>query len=86
MNTERTQQILNKELSAKNVNNDTYLKINIENSQRLLPTNEIYKVVDVADRFNTERQRCKSYRIIGTVNTTMSNPLFNFAERSSNLE
>ena len=80
MNTERTQQILNKELSAKNVNNDTYLKINIENSQRLLPTNEIYKVVDVADRFNTERQRCKSYRIIGTVNTTMSNPLFNLAE------
>ena len=80
MNTERTKQILNKELSVKNVNNDTYLKINIENSQRLLPTNEIYKVVNVSERFNVERQRCKSYRIIGTVNTTMSNPLFNLAE------
>ena len=80
MNTERTKQILNKELSVKNVNNDTYLKINVENSQRLLPTNEIYKIVNVADRFNVERQRCKSYRIIGTMNTTMSNPLFNLAE------
>ena len=80
MNTERTKQILNKELSAKNVNNDTYLKINIENSQRLLPTNDIYKIVNVAERFNVERQRCKSYRIIGTVNSTMSNPLFNLAE------
>jgi hypothetical protein len=77
---ERTKQILNKELSVKNVNNDTYLKINIENSQRLLPTNEIYKIVNVAERFNVERQRCKSYRIIGTMNTTMSNPLFNLAE------
>ena len=80
MNTERTKQILNKDLSVKNVNNDTHLKINIENSQRLLPTNEIYKIVNVADRFNTERQRCKSYRIIGTINPTMSNPLFNLAE------
>ncbi len=80
MNTERTKQILNKELSVKNVNNDTYLKINVENSQRLLPTNEIYKIVNIADRFNVERQRCKSYRIIGTMNTTMSNPLFNLSE------
>ena len=80
METERTKQILNKELSVKNVDNDTYLKINVENSQRLLPTNEIYKIVNVADRFNVERQRCKSYRIIGTMNTTMSNPLFNLAE------
>ena len=77
---ERTKQILNKELSVKNVNNDSYLKINVENSQRLLPINDIYKIVNVADRFNTERQRCKSYRIIGTMNTTMSNPLFNLAE------
>jgi hypothetical protein len=80
MDTERTKQILNKELSVKNVNNDTYLKINVENSQRLLPTNEIYKIVNVAERFNVERQRCKSYRIIGTMNTTMSNPLFNLVE------
>jgi len=80
MNTERTKQILNKELSVKNVNNDIYLKINVENSQRLLPTNEIYKIVNVAERFNIERQRCKSYRILGTINSTISNPLFNLSE------
>jgi hypothetical protein len=80
MNTERTKQILNKELSVKNVNNNTYLKINLENSQKLLPTNEIYKIVNIAERFNVERQRCKLYRILGTMNTTMSNPLFNLVE------
>lgn len=80
MNTERTKQILNKELSVNNVNSDIYLKINVGNSQKLLPTNEIYKIVNVSDRFNTERQRCKTYRIIGTVNQTASNPLFNLAE------
>lgn len=74
---ERTQQRLNKEKSALSVNTDTTLKINIENSQRLLPTNEINKIVNVAERFNIERQRCKYYRIIGTMNTTMSNVLFN---------
>jgi hypothetical protein len=80
MNTERTKQILNKELSVKNVNNNTYLKINLENTQKLLPTNEIYKIVNIAERFNVERQRCKLYRILGTMNTTMSNPLFNLVE------
>ena len=42
---ERTQQRLNKEKSVLSVNTDTTLKINIENSQRLLPTNEINKIV-----------------------------------------
>lgn len=74
---ERTRQILNDELSAEKVNNDSYLKINLNNSQKLLPLNEIDKVVDVAERFIIERNRCTFYRIVGTVNSTMSNPLFN---------
>lgn len=74
---ERTQQRLNKETSALSVNTDSFLKVNLENSQRLLPTNEIIEIVNVAERFNIERQRCKYYRIISTFNTTMTNALFN---------
>ncbi len=74
---ERTQKRLNKETSALSVNTDSFLKVNLENSQRLLPTNEIIEIVNVAERFNIERQRCKYYRIISTFNTTMTNALFN---------
>jgi len=76
---ERTRQILNKELTVTNVNNDTYLKINVENSQKLLPLDDVNKIVNVAERFNIERNRCKYYRIIGTINPTISNPLFNLS-------
>jgi hypothetical protein len=74
---DRIQQRLNSEKSKKSVNTDTLVKINVESSERLLPTNEINKIVNVAERFNTERQRCKFYRIIGTINPLVSNTLFN---------
>lgn len=77
MNTERTKQRLNSEKSQLATNTDTFLKINIEGNERLLPTNEIDRIVNVADRFNTERQRSKYYRLIGTINPLVSNPLFN---------
>jgi len=77
MSTERTKQRLNSETSKSSVNTDTLLKVNIEGSERLLPTNDIYRIVNVAERFNTERQRCKYYRLIGTINPLVSNPLFN---------
>jgi hypothetical protein len=77
MSTERTKQRLNSEKSQLATNTDTFLKINIEGNERLLPTNEIDRIVNVADRFNTERQRSKYYRLIGTINPLVSNPLFN---------
>lgn len=77
MNTDRIKQRLNSETSKLSVNKDTLVKINIEGSERLLPTNEIYRTVNAAERFNVERQRCKYYRIIGTINPLVSNPLFN---------
>ena len=77
MSTDRTKQRLGVETSKKSVNTDTFLKINIEGSERLLPTNEINKTVNAAERFNVERQRCSFYRIIGTINPLISNPLFN---------
>lgn len=79
---ERTRQILNDELSALATNTDSYLKINIDNSQRLLPLDDINKVVNAAQRFDVERNRCTFYRIIGTIDSTMSNPLFNLTNNN----
>ena len=79
---ERTRQILKSELSAVDTNSNSYLKINLNNDQKLLPLDDINKVVNVAERFNVERNRCTFYRIIGTVDSTMSNPLFNLNDGS----
>jgi len=77
MNTDRIKQRLSVENSKKSVNTDTFLKINVESNERLLPTDEINKIVNAGDRFNVERQRSKYYRILGTINPTISNALFN---------
>jgi len=82
MNTDRIKQRLNVETSKKSVNTDTFLKINPESKERLLPPDEINKIVNVGERFNLERQRSKFYRILGTLNPTVSNALFNLNDAS----
>lgn len=82
MNTHRIQQRLGVETSKKSVNTDTFLKINLDGKQRLLPPDEINHVVNVGDRFNLERQRSKFYRILGTINNNVSNVLFNLNDSS----
>lgn len=77
MNTDRIKQILGVDKSKKSVNTDIHLKVNIENKERLLPPDEINHIVNVGDRFNSERQQSKFYRILGTINPTISNSLFN---------
>lgn len=77
MKTERIQQRLGVETSKKSVNTDTYLKINLDGEQRLLPPDEINHIVNVGDRFDVERQRSTFYRILGTINPTISNVLMN---------
>lgn len=78
----RIKQRLNVETSKKSVNTDTYLKINPESKERLLPPDEIDYVVNVGDRFNSERQASSFYRIIGTLNPAMTNALFNLNDAS----
>jgi hypothetical protein len=76
---ERITQRLNIETSKNSVNTDTYLKINLDNNERLLPPGDIINVVNSDERFNTERQRSKIYRILGTINLTATNVLFNLS-------
>ena len=77
MDIERLKQRLNGFTSKKNVNEDTYLKISLKAKERLLPSDEKNKTVNVGDRFDTERNRSTYYRILGSINPTVSNPLFN---------
>jgi hypothetical protein len=77
MDIERLKQRLNGFTSKKAVNDDTYLKINLNTKERLLPPDEKNKTVNAGDRFDTERNRSSYYRIIGSINPTVSNPLFN---------
>jgi hypothetical protein len=77
MNTDRIKQRLGVETSKTSVNTDTYLKINLDGKEKLLPSDEINHIVNVGERFNFERQRSKFYRILGTLNPTMTNSLFN---------
>lgn len=69
--------------SQTSVNTDTFVKINLEGNQRLLPTNEINRIVDVGEVFNNERQSCTKYRIVGTIKPLISNVLFDISGNDS---
>lgn len=84
MSTERTKQRLGNQTSKQSVNTDTYLNINIEGKERLLPTNQINHILNVAEQFNKERQSCSFYKVLGTINSTVSNCLFNLTDTSIN--
>jgi len=80
MNTDRIQQILSVEKSKSSVNTDTYLTINLDGEQRILPPDIINQTVNVGERFDTERQKSPFYRILGTINPNISNALFNLSD------
>ena len=84
MSTDRIKQKLTSANSKNDVNKDGYVKVNLVGSKRLLPTNDIDKIVNASEQFKIERQRCKYYRIIGTINPTVSNCLFNLSDTSKN--
>jgi hypothetical protein len=84
MDIERLKQRLNGFTSKKDVNDDTYLKINIDTKEKLLPPDEKNKTVNLGDRFDIERNRSTYYRIIGSINPTVSNTLFNLNDTTIN--
>jgi hypothetical protein len=70
---------LSSERSAKSTNSDKFMSVNLEGKRRLLPSGEINEIIDVGERFNKERQESTKYRLIGTISTLFSNPLFNLS-------
>lgn len=77
MSINRIQQRLTVETSKKSSNTDTFIKINLDGKEKLLPPSEIEKIVDIGERFDLERQNSNIYRILGTINYSTTNALFN---------
>lgn len=77
---ERIKKNLNSQISVNSVNTDTFINVKLDNTNNILPSDTINKVVNAGERFNSERQHSKYYRIIGTINPTISNPLFNLSD------
>lgn len=73
----RIRQILGQFNSKQSVNTDTFLNLQINGSEKLLPPDEMNKVVDLTTQFNLERQSTTFYRILGKINPLVSNVLFN---------
>jgi len=69
--------------SKESVNTDTYLNLQFNGSERLLPPSELNRVIDLAAQFNKERQSCTFYRILGKINPLISNVLFNITGADS---
>lgn len=77
METNRTKEILGVNKSTESVNTDTFVKLNIDSTEKLLPFNEINEIVNVGEKFNEERQNSKRYRIVSDIKPLISNCLFN---------
>lgn len=73
----RRKHILNSAKSKQSVNTDTYLNLQFNGSERLLPPSELNRVLDLTKQSNKERQESTFYRIFGKINPLVSNVLFN---------
>lgn len=86
MSIERKQIRLAVENSKVSLNSDSFVKINIDASERLLPPGQLTNIVDASERFDYERQRSTYYRILGTLNLVCSNALFNLDDSGPYLD
>jgi len=69
--------ILNGFTSKEAVNGDVFLNIQTNSSARVLPPDEMNRILDIGKQFDKERQGSSFYRISGKINPLISNVLFN---------
>lgn len=86
MSLDRIQKRLGSENSKESSTVDSFLSINMNGSEKLLPPSLITRILDVGEQFNVERNNCTFYRIIGTINPSISNPLFNLDDSGQYLD
>ena len=72
-----TKILLNKERSVDDVNITTQFNINIDNTNKPLPVNDISTSVNSFQVFLDERESSSIYRFYGVLNGVVSNPLYN---------
>jgi hypothetical protein len=75
--------LLNSYTAKQSVDKDTFINIQFNNSERLLPPDELNRTLDIGKQFNKERQVCTFYRISGKLNPLISNVLFNVSGNDS---
>lgn len=74
---------LKSQTSQNSVNEDSFLKLNLESKQRILPVGNISNVINLGDQFDQERQNSPYYRFTGTFNTLFTNVLLNTSGNNS---
>lgn len=72
----RDKKILNSKTSKVRNDQDGFLDIELSDKRKVLPKTDINQFVNAANQFSEERQNSTYYRILGTINPTISNPLF----------
>ena len=72
-----TKILLNKERSVDSVNENAKIEVNIDNTNRLIPLNDIDTNINVYEQYLKERQASTIYRFYGMINAVPSNPLYN---------
>lgn len=68
---------LSKTDAVKSTNTNTFIKTNLINNQRLIPTNDYATEISEMEVYQQERENCDKYRIIVTINPLCSNVLYN---------
>ena len=84
MDTDNIKKIITSKKSKEDVNLDGFVNINLVGNERLLPTNDINKIVDASKVFYNERQNCPYYRVIGTISPVITNCLMNLTDAPYN--
>ena len=75
---EKTNKILlNKTRTYNSVNVNSQIQIDIENTSKPIPLNDIDTTVSQFEQFEKERKESTKYRFYGQVTPIISNPLFN---------
>lgn len=79
----RIKKRLDRENSQLSVNRDFNVAVPFNQTNRLLPENEINRVVNQYDEFVKERNASYKYRFLGTIKTLFSNPLFEVSDSTN---
>ena len=69
--------LLNKTRTYNSVNVNSQIQIDIENTSKPIPLNDIDTTVSQFEQFQKERKESTTYRFYGQVTPIISNPLFN---------
>ena len=63
--------------SKKSVNTSEGLNVSLKGKRKLLPTDDVEKVISQYDQYNEEREACNTIRLTCEINPICSNVLFN---------